>query len=613
MKNYKSYLYVAMMSMCVSNFALAVDTGNRKTTLDVRLKQGFSAAYDVPGQTTNGPANYLMEIKGSYRPNRSFTFVGDLWLRGDWAPSLDHLRDPDGIPDPSSAGFASNLPYTLNTKESECLGNTTEPNCSDSNEIRSFNDLDEVIREFSVKYRGKGNSYTLKMGKFQRGWGQSDGLRLMDILHAQDLRERFAFRDSDELRIPSWMISADFNLKKTGIAKAFESIGISRPVFEFNFVPEVQHSKFIINNPTGHSPSSGGLFGLPFPNLVDKASGNHLVGIGANLTDVEAKKYSFSDAEYSARLKFETLGGQATINGFYGMQDLPLVKLTGANVLLGNSFGNEAAATTVIPVGLTTPNAALGGLTTLTAIHNVYLPTLRTGANPFGAALPAGASVNPNFDLDYDYRQQVLGFSFARDMNEFKFGPKKTSPAMRFEFSYEFDKPFNRSRPWNRTTGAFETGGAAALVVHPDDAITESDVLSTMIGFDYPLWIPGWDSQEKSIFTSVQLFNIHTFDADEGLLTQAPYDAEVAKDQQFATLLWSAPLHQQRLVMEGLLIRDFNNQGTFYRQRVDFNYFGKNWRPRLEWMHFGGNGEQNAPLGVLDTSDIVEMSVTYQF
>ncbi len=43
-----------------------------------------------------------------------------------------------------------------------------------------------------------------------------------------------------------------------------------------------------------------------------------------------------------------------------------------------------------------------------------------------------------------------------------------------------------------------------------------------------------------------------------------------------------------------------------------FQFFGNNWRPRLEWMFFDGEGE-NAPIGILDRSDFVELSITYQF
>ena len=139
----------------------------------------------------------------------------------------------------------------------------------------------------------------------------------MDVLHAQDLRERFVFRDSDELRIPALMLSADFNLKKLGMAAPFEAIGMKRPTLEFNFVPEVHHSAFIINNPTPTDRSSGGIFGLPWPDSTDPVSGFGYLGFAFETPENEARKLSFSDAEYSLRLKFETLGGLATINAFY--------------------------------------------------------------------------------------------------------------------------------------------------------------------------------------------------------------------------------------------------------------------------------------------------------
>jgi len=151
------------------------------------------------------------------------------------------------------------------------------------------------------------------------------------------------------------------------------------------------------------------------------------------------------------------------------------------------------------------------------------------------------------------------------------------------------------------------------LAVIPSRAITKSDITSTMIGFDFPFWVPGWDSQEKSIFTSFQLFDIYTHDADKGLMVQAPYAFDTVQDHQnYSTFLWSLPLDSQRLILEGLMVRDFTNEGLMYRQRVDFNYFGDSWRPRLEWMHFSGNKE-SAPIGIFNNSDYVELSLTYQF
>jgi hypothetical protein len=227
--------------------------------------------------------------------------------------------------------------------------------------------------------------------------------------------------------------------------------------------------------------------------------------------------------------------------------------------------------------------------------------------------------------MDYDYRQMLVGFTFTRDLSDvMKFGRKNSSPSMRFEISHEFDKPFNRGIVDPEAASSFlggalnasakvDEGGSGALAVIPSRAITKSNVTSSMIGFDFPFWVPGWESQEKSIFTSLQIFDIYTHQADKGLMAQGPYAFSLVEDHQnYLTFLWSLPLDSQRMILEGLLIEDFTNDSTYYRQRVDFNYFGDSWRPRLEWMHFDARTE-SVPLGLLNNSDFVELSLTYQF
>jgi hypothetical protein len=60
------------------------------------------------------------------------------------------------------------------------------------------------------------------------------------------------------------------------------------------------------------------------------------------------------------------------------------------------------------------------------------------------------------------------------------------------------------------------------------------------------------------------------------------------------------------------MIRDFDNDGWVYRQRLDVQLFGDNWRPRIEMIHFSGDRE-TAPAGLFQDSDFVEFSLTYQF
>jgi len=136
------------------------------------------------------------------------------------------------------------------------------------------------------------------------------------VVNAQDFRERLVLRDAEDVRIPAWMVAADFKLWKLGLAKPFEALGMTRPALEVVVIPEIQHSRLTINNPTPTNRESGGVFGLPFPLLLDPVSGLGMPFIGANLNEVTPEGNSFKDAEYGLRLSFEALDAQWTLNVF---------------------------------------------------------------------------------------------------------------------------------------------------------------------------------------------------------------------------------------------------------------------------------------------------------
>lgn len=580
-----------------------------------RVKQGISTAYDLPGQSAkSGPANFLAEVTGNWQPSRNLSFKGSFWLRGDLNSSNGSNMRQGGIQDFTSPGFNDQFGFNVNGAAG---GFPDEPFGADQNGIEWLDDFNEdVIRELSVKYRDPQGRFSIKAGKFQRGWGQSDGLRLLDVLNAQDLRERFVLRDAVDTRVPAWMTTLDMDFTRMGIAKPFEAIGIHRPALELVFTPEVNHSKLIVNNPTPSSAASGGLWGFPFPRLIDSESDLGLAFIGVDLADKEVDDFKLKNSEFAARFKFEALDADWTINGFYGQQDLPVVKLNGSTLIVGSALSNPAGAM-AIPLDV----ASTVGAAHAPGQYLDFLRSLPTGPidwplGAFGCADPTVAapdcSLNLSFDLDYDYRQKMLGFSFTREMRELKLGPKNVSPVMRMEFSYEFDKPFNRA---SVTTpfGEVETG-TTALVIDPDQSIVERDQWSLMLGFDYFLWLPFWEDQRSSIFTSFQYFNIHTDDGDE-LFYQAPYSAagsRVPENHNYATFLWSMGLMQEKLFLEGLSIWDLDFDGFMHRQRIDFNFFGDKIRPRLEWVHVDGDTEQGI-TGLFDKSDYIEASITWQF
>lgn len=578
-----------------------------------RIQQGFSLAYDGANEDV-GPSNFLAEVKANYSSDRNWTVIADVWLRGDLYPELGGDLQDAGIQDFTSPGFLDQFGFRLNQTGT---GELPVPYGDDANEIRLLDDFnDEMLRELSIRYRHPSGAFAVKIGKFQRGWGQSDGLRLLDVLNAQDLRERLVLRDADELRIPAWMTTIDLDLDRAGWGGAFKRLGLRRPKLEFVFTPEVHHSQFVINNPTPSDARSGGIFGFPFPQLIDPRSGLGMPFIGVDLSNITPDKFSVDDAEFGLSFSFEALDAEWSIKGFYGQQDLPVVTLVGGNLLIGSALNDPSAAAAVVELD----QATVIGATHAPGQYLDFLNGLATGSpipfflEPFGCTDPTvgmpNCSVSFNFGLDYDRRQKLIGASFTREMRELELGPKKVSPVLRLETSYELDKPFNVSR--GMTPFGTVASGSTALVLDPVAAIVERDQWQTMIGVDYFLWVPFWKSQQSSMFTSLQLFNIHT-ENSSSLMQQAPYAfAEVNKNQNFLTFLWNADLDDGKLFIEGLLIRDFDNHGTAYRQRVDFNYFGDNIRPRLELIHVTGRDEAG-PIGLITDADIIEVSLTYQF
>lgn len=70
-------------------------------------------------------------------------------------------------------------------------------------------DLREIYWEHSI------GSHYWRIGKQQVVWGESDGLKLLDVINPQSFRE-FVLDDSDDSRIPLWMLNYQYQLASSG-------------------------------------------------------------------------------------------------------------------------------------------------------------------------------------------------------------------------------------------------------------------------------------------------------------------------------------------------------------------------------------------------------------
>ena len=605
-------------------------------TLGGRLRQGAALAYGSYAKdgVTLGQALYLGELAASWRPNSQLTVTGDLWVKGDLYPEIGgDLVAPATGGAYNSSHFLGRYGYALNKQVSQPSGplNNNVPNVlygsTNDRILKEFNFNEDILRELAVKWTDPDSRVNVKIGKFVRAWGQSDGIRLLDVLHAQDLREKFIFGEADETRIPSWMMAIDANLNKVGIGAPLQAIGLADPRAELIYMPEYHHNRFTINNDTPSSSTNGGLYGISEPMLINPANGYGVPFAGANLHDRTPHAMNWAQPTLGARLKFDTLGGEGTINALHGYQEFFILKLTGGEFVVGNPYFNQGKALGVQHLSPAQVESAsnLALLGALPAGANV----LQNGVfgalpgSPCSTNLPC--SLNADFDLDYRYRRDLVGFSYTRDMVELPMGPKDVTPVLRVESSYEFYKPFNRAyantvaNPSTLGLGPNvnipgSTSGSGALLVDPSRAIAHRDQFSTMVGMDYFLWLPFWTDQESSIFTSAQLFTIHTTNG-KSLLFQAPYAAyltTVNTIQNYGTLLLDKTTDHGRLALNSLFVWDVQNHGWALRQRFDFNYFGDNWRPRIELSHYEASPEHGV-IGFMEHGSNVEFSLTFQF
>lgn len=71
------------------------------------------------------------------------------------------------------------------------------------------------LREFYFYTKIK-NKLRLTIGKQQIVWGETDGLKLLDVVNPQNFRE-FILDDFEDSRIPLWSLKAEFDIKDIGV------------------------------------------------------------------------------------------------------------------------------------------------------------------------------------------------------------------------------------------------------------------------------------------------------------------------------------------------------------------------------------------------------------
>jgi len=527
----------------------------------------FNAFYQLNGNTDLGASSFLttafLENQLLYGEHLEFR-LGARW-EGDWADSWH------GSPTLWSNG------------DGLAWGKF-----SDEENVEADDSFRDIIREATVAIFSK--YATIRAGKAQLGWGEGDGLRLMDAINPLDYRRSFIFRDSDEgyseSRIPLWMLRTDFTPDFTFGSQ----LGLQNLDLELSWIPDPRSA----GNRFAVGPRTGGPWGFPLPDLP-------LPLTQLNLPTDNYPGWGPDDWSFAGRLKGIWHEIFFTINGFYGWSK---------SVTFGNSGlagGN---------VGFVTDPRFIGN------VADAMPGDIRPGLPPALQALPFpvyGLTLTLEKEVA---RQKFLGLTASREL---PIGPvaswlgQKTFPVFRVEAMYDKDVAFNIGIP-NKATTIFSDWIW-------QNTRKQKDVYRYLIGLDWDthfnfinpgdkVWVSaqfsqniidgGVDVDEKSAANPAFGYP----GGETQRLQYAPYFWFPRRTETFTSLLMNTAYFHNKLQPQVLWVADWTYHSYWIKGRVNYK-LGDFWRFEVGAYYVQGNSEEQ--FGLFHDSDSIYTQVMYQF
>jgi hypothetical protein len=152
------------------------------------------------------------------------------------------------------------------------------------------------LRELYFDYNLGG--FYWRLGKQQVVWGQSDGIKVLDVVNPQSFRE-FILDDFDDSRIPLWMVNLG------------HPIGDSSSL-QILWIPDTSYNEFA---------EIGSPYTITSPRLVPVIPPYLIAGVER----VDHPDNIFSDSDAGFRLNSFVAGWDVSVNYLYHYQDTPVI------------------------------------------------------------------------------------------------------------------------------------------------------------------------------------------------------------------------------------------------------------------------------------------------
>ncbi|MDY6864235.1 MAG: DUF1302 family protein, partial [Thermodesulfobacteriota bacterium] len=191
------------------------------------------------------------------------------------------------------------------------MGNWKDKYDDSHDSLALENEFREIYADVNI------GDLSLRLGKQQIVWGETDGMRLMDIINPLDQRRQFITRDWEDIRIPLYSVKAMYQLNMERNV-FMELVWIPANVEKNEFYMDV--TNFGLTTPgRDKSPWTGTAYP---PDLL--VFGTSLPFVDVELRD-DAKDNTVKNSEFGGRICGEIGGYFLTFNFFHSFTDDPTI------------------------------------------------------------------------------------------------------------------------------------------------------------------------------------------------------------------------------------------------------------------------------------------------
>ncbi|MBI2963919.1 MAG: hypothetical protein HYY35_09210 [Deltaproteobacteria bacterium] len=267
--------------------------------------------------------------------------------------------------------------------------------------LRAEYTLREIYGEFLVP------PFTLRLGRQQVVWGETDQFRALDVINPLDFRWHWYYEPWEDIRVTVWMARGIYDIGKLGFLEEVFLEGI--------WIPGIYEKNKISQDPR----RPWGFFGQGLPEEANTAIlGGQIFDLETSLRDNQPER-RLENSEIAFRLKAVWKRIDFSLNYFWTISDDPGAKVRQDLATIGAPLRPDALGTLRLPIDLFYPRSHVVGVSANYAEEQFTQAVFRlestyTTGIPVSLGEGVPGALDPDGNLYEKSERTVLMLAFDR-------------------------------------------------------------------------------------------------------------------------------------------------------------------------------------------------------